>query len=965
MLEFLTDLAAVSLGCSAAIAAAALLTPLLSRRFAPVWRQSLWLILAMVLMIGPGLRGQLRDRGLQAPVRLETPQVLAESEYLQREGYDQAWAEKQRRGLTTGGGSCDQYGYSVHGQNQAGETWEVTDNWYVRSVTENGVETRSIHWTTFLFLGWLLVAATVFLAGLGRYWRFRRRALRWSTPAGEADMAALEVQKSRLSCADEVELYRCPLIRSPLLMGFSRFVILLPEDLPPSALEAALAHELTHLKRRDTVYLLYLTLARAVHWFNPLVWWMVRQAKRDVELCCDYDLLKGQGEDQRRAYGRAILDQMTAGDRGVSSLTTGFSGDKQSVFARFRAIMDVSPKKKGSAALVLAACVILLAGGVVAFGVKERIAQQPTGGGTVTVDLEGDSVTATYYADGFDGNYLPLAALTTDLAGGEMFLHVPDGVIGPVSCYVEYYCVDDTVALRDVQQFELNPDSQGQLTLAFQRMEGDQKAMLAYFLTWGEDAQFCYGFYLESGFSSQGSSPNGQQLALVLRCDEQSGQITYIPVDWFDHDDWKASIQFWNDFDEQALTAQAVEGTLSSSLQKYVWRQDSVSTLTNTTLDAVISGLPSGRLCELTFDGEGRIKKVILRHEGALDLDGADLDFTGFSGTVYDSGEAAYLPDEGVLIINPCSAPGSYDNSGTLYSLPVAEDFRLTDRQLTLLDGDNTASSCWKIQIEDGVVQSVEEQLEFADAIGYYNSTSNDLDFTASLGAYEGAPCYQFDDPRWGVQLMVQPVTEMEDTNDLAGLLLYQGRNTTFYFHTFPLAAAAYGHAAGESEFLLADLTGDGTPEFIYIAGYHGSGTGSDTCRVFDLATMEEYSVLADSPLQMDFSALEAAIRVDSEQWQDGEIVYQLTGPDGQAVTASCEWPEDRLEDIQPGIAIGSSYYIELNEEKDCLVLTCSVSSSTSPMFLFLGDITAPLSFSPSSKSFSISQPYALKIYQF
>ena len=93
---------------------------------------------------------------------------------------------------------------------------------------------------------------------------------------------------------------------------------------------------------------------------------MVRTARRDMELCCDYDLLNGQGEEVRRAYGRAILDQMTGRDRGFSGLTTGFSGSKKEVFARFRAMMDTAPKRKGRVVLVLAGAVIVLSGSLVA-----------------------------------------------------------------------------------------------------------------------------------------------------------------------------------------------------------------------------------------------------------------------------------------------------------------------------------------------------------------------------------------------------------------------------------------------------------------------------------------------------------------------------------------------------------------------------------------------------------------------
>ena len=148
-------------------------------------------------------------------------------------------------------------------------------------------------------------------------------------------------------------------------MGIWHPVILLPETLPEGSREAALDHELTHLKRGDVGYLALLTLARCVHWFNPLVWLMVRAARRDMELCCDDDLLRGRDEAARRAYGRAILDQMTAREQGTSGLSTGFSGGRREVFARFRAMMDPSPRKKGGAVLALAAAAIVLSGSLV------------------------------------------------------------------------------------------------------------------------------------------------------------------------------------------------------------------------------------------------------------------------------------------------------------------------------------------------------------------------------------------------------------------------------------------------------------------------------------------------------------------------------------------------------------------------------------------------------------------------
>ena len=129
-----------------------------------------------------------------------------------------------------------------------------------------------------------------------------------------------------MNCGWEAALYRCPGLHAPVQMGIWNPEILLPETLPEGSRAAALDHELTHLKRVDVGYLALLALVRCVYWFNPLVWLMVRAARRDMELCCDDDLLRGRDEAARRAYGRAILDQMTARERGTSGLFTGFSG---------------------------------------------------------------------------------------------------------------------------------------------------------------------------------------------------------------------------------------------------------------------------------------------------------------------------------------------------------------------------------------------------------------------------------------------------------------------------------------------------------------------------------------------------------------------------------------------------------------------------------------------------------------
>ena len=371
MLDNLSALMSVTLGGSVCILLFLAAGPLLSRHFTPRWRYCAWGVLAAVLILFQPFHAMLpKPEDWSGLIQLSIPQAVSEGAYDRENARNRDWEEIQKtgnggRGAETENQDGERLRHSVQYENEAGQMVVIEDNDYVRKVTVGDETTYTVHWTGVAYGAYQAVSVLGVGFVLVRYFWSRRKLLRVSSPAGEEDQAALEAARRRTGCDREAELYRCPRIHTPMLMGFRRPVILLPADVPAGSLEAALAHELTHLKHRDTWYMLLMTLARCVHWFNPLVWLMVRVARRDMELCCDYDLLNGQGEEVRRAYGRAILDQMTGRDRGFSGLTTGFSGSKKEVFARFRAMMDTAPKRKGHVVLVLAGAAVLLSGSLV------------------------------------------------------------------------------------------------------------------------------------------------------------------------------------------------------------------------------------------------------------------------------------------------------------------------------------------------------------------------------------------------------------------------------------------------------------------------------------------------------------------------------------------------------------------------------------------------------------------------
>ena len=95
----------------------------------------------------------------------------------------------------------------------------------------------------------------------------------------------------------------------PGVFGVFRPVLLLPEGiaqrLTPDQLRAVVAHEMSHVRRRDNVANAIHMLAEALFWFHPLVWWIERRLLDEQERACDEEVLREGGDPQ--VYAESIM----------------------------------------------------------------------------------------------------------------------------------------------------------------------------------------------------------------------------------------------------------------------------------------------------------------------------------------------------------------------------------------------------------------------------------------------------------------------------------------------------------------------------------------------------------------------------------------------------------------------------------------------------------------------------------
>ncbi len=200
---------------------------------------------------------------------------------------------------------------------------------------------------------WFCTAVILLLFSLIGYWKSRKEVMRWSAEITEQEIKReLEKICCELNIRQKVRIYRCKVTNSPFLMGLFFPKIILPDCITTeSQLHYVLLHELSHQRRRD-ILLKYLLLAvRCIHWFNPLVWLMAKQAQADIESACDAAVLtfseREFGTTARREYGMVIFSFLQGQRKNSSILTTGFSSDKRQIIRRFEKIMDKKVKKSG------------------------------------------------------------------------------------------------------------------------------------------------------------------------------------------------------------------------------------------------------------------------------------------------------------------------------------------------------------------------------------------------------------------------------------------------------------------------------------------------------------------------------------------------------------------------------------------------------------------------------------------
>lgn len=154
---------------------------------------------------------------------------------------------------------------------------------------------------------------------------------------------------NELGITTDIPIYSTAFLKSPVVVGLSKPCIYLPihliSDYCATDMRYMLLHELQHYKHKDAYGNYLMNLAGALYWFNPFVWFALKEMRNDREIACDTSVLELLNENDYKDYGNTLINFAEKVSLTPFPFTSGISGSMKQMQKR---IVNIATYKKPS-----------------------------------------------------------------------------------------------------------------------------------------------------------------------------------------------------------------------------------------------------------------------------------------------------------------------------------------------------------------------------------------------------------------------------------------------------------------------------------------------------------------------------------------------------------------------------------------------------------------------------------------
>ena len=259
---------------------------------------------------------------------------------------------------------------------------------------------------------WPTVIAALFIVamafGLGRLilgvMAMRRERLR-SRPVQNRELLELvEVLRAELNCRRPVEIRQSDDLATAAMIGWRSPLLLLPTNWTTWTADqrrAVLAHEIAHARNHDVLALLFGQLGLVLHFYNPMLHWLMNRLRLEQELAADAAAASISGGPWKYLTTIAEL-ALHQQNRPLSWPARTFLPTQTMFLRRIAMLRNSKPRfdRLSPAVRLMAIGAVLLCGLLVA-GIRGPEAQQPALAEEVATTT--DLIDNTFITDNADG----------------------------------------------------------------------------------------------------------------------------------------------------------------------------------------------------------------------------------------------------------------------------------------------------------------------------------------------------------------------------------------------------------------------------------------------------------------------------------------------------------------------------------------------------------------------------------
>lgn len=182
------------------------------------------------------------------------------------------------------------------------------------------------------------------LKSIIRFKTFKKSALPLQNPA---------IRRLFRNCLNEMNItkkipvYSTAFLKSPIITGLFKPCIYLPihliSDYNANDIRYMLLHELQHYKYKDALINYIMNFVSILYWFNPFVWYALKEMRNDREIACDTSVLKMLKEESYEDYGHTLINFAEKVSLTPFPFATGIGGNMIQMKKRILNIANYHP----------------------------------------------------------------------------------------------------------------------------------------------------------------------------------------------------------------------------------------------------------------------------------------------------------------------------------------------------------------------------------------------------------------------------------------------------------------------------------------------------------------------------------------------------------------------------------------------------------------------------------------------